>query len=316
MTISGFTMAKNAAKLYYPIKAVIESVLPLVDEFVVALGDCDADDNTLQEINSIGSSKIKIIHTVWDTQAFPHGTENAHQTDIAMKACTGDWLLYLQADEVIHEKYLDIIRKRCKELIDDERIDALLFQYIHFWGDYQHYAVAHGWHPLEIRMVRNKPDIHSFESARSFRRIPGFDGKSYRKKEGTHKLNVALVDAYVYHYGWVRPPSLMQTKSKSLETIHKGREWAEKEYATKSKAFDYGPLGRLPQFNGSHPAVMKSFIEKFNWAEELNYQTGPLPRRKLFKHERLKYRLLNILEQNLLGGKEIFTYTNWRLIDV
>lgn len=314
MTISGFTMARNAAKLYYPIRQTIESILPLVDEFVVALGKGDADDTTLQEINAIGSSKIKIIHTVWDTVAFPNGTENAHQTDIAMKACSGDWLFYLQADEVVHEKYLDIIHQRCQQLNDDKRIEALLFRYLHFWGDYQHYAVAHGWHPWEIRMVRNRPDIHSFESARSFRRIPGFDGKSYRQKTGAYKLNVAPVEAFIYHYGWVRPPSLMQAKSKSLHSIHKGKAVAEKEFAQQSPLFDYGPLGRLPVFTGTHPAVMKPVIDRFNWAELLNYQKHPLPNRKLFKHERWKYRLLNLLEQNLLGGREVFTYQNWNLV--
>ncbi|MBL0310451.1 MAG: hypothetical protein IPP77_12480 [Bacteroidetes bacterium] len=316
MTISGFTMVKNAAKLYYPIKAVIQSVLPIVDEFVVALGDGDPDDTTLQEINSIGSSKIKIIHTKWDIQSFPNGMENAHQTDIAMKSCTGDWLFYLQADEVVHEKYLDTIYKRCSDLKDDERVEGLLFNYLHFWGDYQHYAVAHGWYPYEIRIVRNKPDIHSFESAQSFRRIPTFDGKSYRQKNGAYKLNVAPVDAYIYHYGWVRPPHLMQAKSKSLETIHKGSEWVENKYGKKSKVFDYGPLGRLPVFKGTHPEVMKSFIEQFDWAGQLNYKEFPLPKRSLFKHERLKYRCLNIFEQNLMGGKQIFSYQNWNLMNV
>jgi len=66
MKISGFKMVKNATKLYFPIKQSILSILPIVDEFVVALGDCDEDDTTLQEIESIGSDKIKIVHTVWD----------------------------------------------------------------------------------------------------------------------------------------------------------------------------------------------------------------------------------------------------------
>ncbi|MEM1218384.1 MAG: hypothetical protein AAGH79_05710, partial [Bacteroidota bacterium] len=66
MKISGFTMGKNTGKLYYPIKEAIESVLPIVDEFVVALGDSDPDDPTEDLIQSIQSDKIKIIRTVWD----------------------------------------------------------------------------------------------------------------------------------------------------------------------------------------------------------------------------------------------------------
>ena len=41
MKISGFSMGKNALKLYYPMRQSVESILPLVDEFIVALGDSD-----------------------------------------------------------------------------------------------------------------------------------------------------------------------------------------------------------------------------------------------------------------------------------
>jgi len=39
MTISGFSFVRNAISLDYPIAEAIRSVLPLVDEFVVACGD-------------------------------------------------------------------------------------------------------------------------------------------------------------------------------------------------------------------------------------------------------------------------------------
>ena len=110
--ISGFSMVRNATKLYYPVKASIESILPIVDEFVIALGKGDADDHTLEEIQKIQSDKIKIIHTEWDLEKYPGGAEYAHQTDIAKQHCKGDWLFYLQSDEVIHEKYLDPIKKK------------------------------------------------------------------------------------------------------------------------------------------------------------------------------------------------------------
>jgi len=188
MTISGFTMVRNATKLYYPIKQAISSILPLVDEFVVALGDCDSDDRTFEEIRSIGSDKIRIIHTVWDLDKYPRGMEHAHQTDIAKAACKGDWLFYLQSDEVVHEEDLPRIRRRCEELLDEPEVEGILFKYRHFWGDYDHYITSHAWYANEIRIVRNQKDIHSWESAQSFRRIPEFDGLHYREKKGTFKL--------------------------------------------------------------------------------------------------------------------------------
>ncbi len=308
-------MVKNADKLYYPIKQSILSILPIVDEFIVALGDCDPDDNTQSIIESIDSSKVKIVHTVWDLKKYPNGTENAHQTDIAKKHCTGDWLFYLQADEVIHEKYLPVIKQRCEELLKDKEVEGLLFSYRHFWGDYNHYVDSHGWYPHEIRIIRNNKDIHSWESAQSFRRIPDFDETNYRQQNGTAKLKVAKVAAEVFHYGWVRPPALMQSKKKSLDTIHKGTEKAEQLYKSRTTDFNYGPLKKTPVFKGTHPSVMKESIDNFNWANELDYTGTRYPTKPSHKHEVLKNRILTFLEKTFLGGKQIGGFKNYVLLN-
>ncbi|MFC2138029.1 hypothetical protein ACFLTE_07645 [Bacteroidota bacterium] len=315
MKISGFSMGKNVSKLYYPVKESVESILPIVDEFVYALGDSDEDDTTKEQLLSIKSDKIKIIDTVWDIDKYPRGMEHAHQTDIAMKACTGDWLFYVQADEVIHEKYLPIIKNRCEELLDDKEIEGLLFKYIHFWGDYNHYHISHGWYKNEIRIVRNLPDMHSWESAQSFRRIPNFDGISYRKKEGSQKLNVTRIDASVYHYGWVRPPELMKKKSKAININHRGVaavEAQEEEMRKKFIEFDYGPLNRLPRFKGTHPKVMEEKIKDFNWQDQLQYKGRKKSNTTTHKHERFKYKMITILER--IVGRPLFEFNNYILL--
>jgi glycosyltransferase involved in cell wall biosynthesis len=311
MKISGFSMVKNAEKLYYPVREMILSALPLVDEFVIAIGDCEPDDNTRALVSSIKDPKVMIVDTEWNLAKYPRGMENAHQTDIAKSHCSGDWLLYLQADEVIHEEDIPKIREACEALLHDPHIEGLLFKYRHFWGDYDHFHYSHSWYKKEIRVVRNDPEIHSWESAQSFRRIPGFDGVNYRQQEGTFKLHVAEIDAWIYHYGWVRPPILMQKKTKALDTIHKGAEKVQ-EMAQKSHYdFDYGPLSRLTSFAGTHPAVMKEWIAKFNWKDELQY-TGSVPEyRRKHKHEKLKYRLLTWLENHLLGGRTVGGFRNY-----
>ncbi len=307
-------MGKNANKLYYPIKQVIESILPICDEFIVALGDNDSDDRSREEILSIGSDKIKIIDTVWDIDKYPRGMENAHQTDIAKANCSGDWLFYLQADEVVHEKDLPIIKKRCEELMHDKEVEGLLFRYYHFWGDYQHYHNSHKWYKNEIRIIRNHPDIHSWESAQSFRKIPTFDGLNYRRQENTYKLKVARVDAHIYHYGWVRPPELMRTKTKALDTIHKGKDWVKNAKEHQVDFYDYGPLSMVQKFTGSHPAVMKDWINSFYWEKQLQKDGKPALNRKRHKHEQLKYRLLSWIENNILGGRTIGGFKNYQLL--
>lgn len=307
-------MVRNAAKLYYPIREVIESVLPICDEFVVALGNCDPDDTTREEILAIGSDKIIIKDTVWDIEKYPNGTENAHQTDIAKSFCTGDWLLHLQADELIHEKYHAEILSACKKYLDDRRVDGFLFHYKHFFGDYDHFIASHAWYPYEIRIVRNDPEIHSFQSAQTFRRIPNFDGKSYRRKEGSKKLNVVKLNAYVYHYGWVRPPEAMQSKSRALDTVHKGEKRVAEIYSERPTEFDYGCLAGLPRFRGTHPAPIRAKAENCTWKSKLHYEKGYRPQRAPMKHETPKYRFISFLEKYFCFGHHIFGYSNWKIV--
>lgn len=310
MIISGFSMAKNADKLGYPIKEAILSILPLVDEFIIAVGDCDEEDKTRELIESINSEKIKIIDTVWDLEKYPRGMEHGHQTDIAKKQCRGDWLFYVQADEIIHEDDLPIIRKKCIDLLDDREVEGLLFKYIHFWGDYDHYHYSHNWYKNEIRIIRNDPDIHSWESAQSFRRIPDFDGVNYRQQKGTFKLKVAKADAYIYHYGWVRPPGIMRAKSKAFTRIHHGEQKAREHEIKNQPVFEYGDLSRLRIFTHNHPAVMHERIKRFDWADQLQNDSANRPK---FKHEKFRYRLVTFFE-NKIFHRPLFDFANYILL--
>lgn len=315
MKISGFTFTRNVSKLYYPIKESILSILPICDEFVIAIGKGDEDDNTRELIESIQSPKIKIIDTEWDLEKYPNGMEYAHQTDIAKSHCSGDWLFYIQADEVVHEKYLPIIQSRCEELLSEPRVEGLLFAYKHFFADYDHFINHHGWYQNEVRIIRNLPDIHSFGDAQSFRKILNFDGLNYRTKD-SYPIQVAKVEAKIYHYGWVRPPSYMQSKKKAMDSAYKSSEKVEEIYKDQGETFDYGPLKHLPKFKGTHPAVMKEKMKDFHWGKELNYTNMKRPKRPKFKHEKLKYRFISFLERSLNGGKHYFPFKNWVLIKV
>lgn len=313
MKISGFSFVRNGVKLYYPVAESIRSILPICEEFVVAVGKGDEDDATRRIIEGIGDPKIKIIDTVWDETHFDRGIVNAIQTDIAKEACTGDWLFYLQADEVVHEKYLPVIEARCRGLLERPEVEGLLFAYKHFWGDYRHFHGGHGWYPFEIRIIRNLPGIHSYQSAQSFRHFEPYEHP--RQPHGTRKLRVAAVDAEIYHYGWVRPPHLMQVKRRALDTVHWGSKRAAEYYEKAPKVFDYGPLDRLAVFDGIHPAVMKERIAGMGWQDKLQERGSPNPYREPHKHERMKYRFLTFIETRLLGGRRIGTFKNYVLLD-
>jgi hypothetical protein len=314
MKISGFSFVKNGIKLYYPVVQSVKSILPIVDEFVIAIGKGDADDPTREKIAEIGDSKIKIIDTIWEEKYFKKGVINAMQTNIAKAACTGDWLFYLQADEVVHEKYLPVIQARCQELLNHNQVEGLLFRYKHFWGDYNHYHGGHGWYPYEIRVIRNLPDIYSWQSAQSFRRFDYYDNP--RQESGHHKLNVAKVGAEIFHYGWVRPPHLMQNKRRALDSVHWGIKRAKDYYEKAPSEFDYGPLNFLNEFKETHPAVMEQWIAQMNWQNKLQYTGKPNRYREPHKHERWKYRMLSFIEKHLNKGEQIGGFRNYKLLKI
>ena len=69
MKVSGFTFIRNAIIYDYPVVESIKSILPLCDEFIVAVGN--SEDQTRLLIESISDSKIKIIDTIIQKCNFP-----------------------------------------------------------------------------------------------------------------------------------------------------------------------------------------------------------------------------------------------------
>ncbi len=276
MKVSGFTFVRNAIDLYYPVVESIRSALPLCDEFVIAAGD--STDGTTELLRSIDDPRIKIIETVWDREKFVGGATNAQQTNIALAACTGDWALYLQADEVLHEDDYDALRRRMETHLHDRRVDGFLFEYRHFFADYDHYMDCHPWYRREVRLIRNHVGIQSWHSAQGFRR-------------GRNKIQVVPGDARMLHYGWVRPPLQMSDKSRALATVHFGAEEASKKHPP--GAYDYGQLHGRVRFEGPHPAVMRERIAAADW------DVQPTDTRR--RHDEPADRIRSWIENEILG---------------
>jgi glycosyltransferase involved in cell wall biosynthesis len=264
MKISGFTFIRNGVELDYPFIESITSVLPAVDEMVIVVGDCS--DGTKEKILALQDPKIRIINTVWDESLRKGGEILAQQTNIALDHITGDWGFYIQGDEVIHEKYLEIVRSALQKWNDHPEVEGLLFHYHHFYGSYEYIGTSRKWYRREIRIVRNDPSIRSYKDAQGFRK----NGK---------KLQVKAVDAYIYHYGWVRDPKAQLKKNVSFNKYWHDDEWiAEHVDAT---SFDYDLLESLDRFEGTHPAVMKDRIVSKNW----KFSYDPSKKRMSFKEK-------------------------------
>ncbi len=289
MKVSGFTFVRNAVKFDYPVVEAITSILPLCDEFVVCVGA--SDDDTLDLIQNIASDKIKIIHSVWDDSLREGGRVLAIETDKAFDAVSADadWAFYIQADEIVHEQYLPVIKQAMEQHKDDKSVEGLLFNYTHFYGSYDYIGASRLWYRHEIRVIRNDKNIRSYRDAQGFRK-------------NDQKLNVKPVKAYIYHYGWVRPPKSMQAKMRQFHALYHDDSWVENRMAG-AEEFDYSQIDKVAHFTGSHPAVMTERILRKNWKFD-----GDPTKNKM----KWKYKILHFIEN--ITGKRLFEYKNYKII--
>jgi glycosyltransferase involved in cell wall biosynthesis len=277
MRVSGFTFLRNAYSLGYPFIQSIKSILPIVDEFVIALGPCSDETETM--INDIGSPKIRILHTQWNenmrTDVKLKGFAYGQQKSIALFNCTGDWAFYLEADEIIHEDDLPAIRTVMKNNLENKRIEALIFDYIHFYGNRNTYAWSPGWYRTAPRILRNN--------------IPAWAPKGLfftvmkNHKKGRYP-RAAYAGARIYHYGWVRSESQMRLKSHQVQ----------KYWSNNIRDVNYTDIDGLilREFKGEHPKLVQE------WLPEADGIFRADPHHKLTGKE-LKHRIALVIEKIL-----------------
>lgn len=275
MKVSGFTFLRNGQRLGYPFVASIRSVLPIVDEFVVALGP--SEDDTEAILRGMNDPKIRVIPTTWNerirsdysVKGFVYG----QQKSMALFNCTGDWAFYLEADEVVHEDDLPRIQAAMRRYLEDDRVEALAFDYLHFYGNANTVAWSPAWYRSEARILRNT--------------IPawGPEGLFFVILE-THKRGryprAARAGATIYHYGWIRSETQMNLKKADVV-----RFWQ----SAPPKPHDYGRVDAavLRPFTGTHPKAVRE------WLPPAQGLFAPNPDHRLTRREK-KHRLMLKLE--------------------
>lgn len=289
MKVAGFTFIRNAVQFDYPIIEAITSVLPLCDEFIVAVGQ--SDDDTLALIEAIPSDKIRVVHTVWDDSARGGGRVLALETDKALAAVSPDidWAFYIQGDEVLHEQYIPVVREAMQTYLSDPTVEGLLFNYLHFYGSYSYVGDSRRWYRREIRVIRNTGHVASYKDAQGFRTRDG------------RKLRVKPIDAFIYHYGWVKPPETQKKRLRNANYFWNTADTIDKAHASVD-AFDYSQIDSLAPFTGTHPAVMQPRVDRLNWP--FTFDTSQ-------KRYSPRVRLLTFIEK--LTGWRIGEYKNYKL---
>lgn len=289
MKVTGITFIRNAVRYDYPVVEAINSVLPVCDEFIVALGK--SEDETQELIERINSPKIRILHTEWDDTLREGGRVLATETDKAFDAVSDDtdWVFYIQGDEVFHENGIDRVRSAMEFYLPNEKILGLVFNYLHFYGSYDYVGDSRAWYRREVRIIRNDKRIRSYRDAQGFR----LNGRPLPSK---------LVPVNMHHYGWVKPPEIQQVKQETFNKLWHDDNWIQSNIPDVEE-FDYGDIDSLKRFEGTHPKVMQPRIKAMNW-----YFTFDPTRKKMS----FRKRVLHLVER--MTGVRLGEFRNYRLV--
>jgi glycosyltransferase involved in cell wall biosynthesis len=243
MKISAFTFIKNGQILGYPFLQSIRSILSIVDEFVINVGE--SEDNTLEMIHSIKDKKIRIIESKWNDGMRDRGYVYGQQKMIAQFNCTGDWVFYIEGDEVYHEKDLIQIKKTMEKYLSDSNVEALAFGFNHFYGNANTLIDSPGWYRSEVRIIKN--------SIRSYAPDGLFWLVLDSNKKGRYP-RAKIIGASCYHYGWVRSENQMNLKSIKVQ----------KYWGGDPLLIDYSQMDQsiLKEFKGLHPEIIKDWLPK------------------------------------------------------
>ncbi len=300
MKISACTYVRNGFQFVYPFIQTIQSILPIVDEIVVVVGD--SNDGTREAIDQLGSAKISIVDTVWDLNLRTGGKLFAQQSNIGLDHATGDWVIPIQVDEIIHEDDLQKLKEAILTYDKYPQVDGLLFPFLNFWGDYNHIQTGRQVHRFEIRAIRNNPLFRAYKDSQGFRNYTSLE--NYSAGEKGEKLKVVKIDVPVYHYFRVRSPKEMREKSVFFASFYKTDEEVEKEIP-EGVEFDYQKVDQVEQFKGTHPKVMAQTIARNNW----DFQYDPKKSQMSTRH-----RVLAFMEK--MTGWRIGEYKNYKLIKI
>lgn len=289
MKVSGITFIRNAILYDYPVVEAITSILPLCNEIIVALGRSEDDTEAL--IRGINSAKIKILHTQWNDSLRQGGRVLAEETNKAFDAVSGDsdWVFYIQGDEIFHEDGIGAAKKGMEQYLHDKKVQGLVFNYLHFYGSYDYVGDSRAWYRREVRIIRNDKRIRSYRDAQGFR----LDGKP---------LPAKLLPVTMYHYGWVKPPHIQQTKQQSFNRLWHDDSWMQINIPDVDE-FDYSDIDSLKRFYGTHPKVMLPRILAMNWHFSFD------PTRKKMS---VRKRFLHFIEK--LTGIRVGEFRNYRLV--
>lgn len=236
---------------------------------------------------------------MWDMNLRKGGKLFAQQSNLGLNSVTGDWIIHLQADEVIHESDILKLKEYIIKYSKDPKVEGLLFPFLNFRGDYQHIHTGRKAHRFEIRAFKFNKLIRSYKDSQGFRKYSSQG--NYENGEAGEKLNVVKIDIPIFHYNYVRPPKMMKVKSEFFSRFWDDDNTLKKKFGGMEE-FEYNEVDQLEIYSGTHPLSMHETIKKKDW--DFHYDPSKA-------NISLRHRILNKIES--MTGWRLGEFKNYKL---
>lgn len=256
--ISVVTIISNAIRLDYPFQPWLECNAPVASEIVINV-DSTCQDGTVELVRDLTHTleNVRILESPWNWENRVGGSELAIQSNLAIELCTQPWVLYIQADEVLHEQQHPLL----KATVESAPADVTVFNLprLYFWG-----------RPDTIRMD------WTHYLPRLFRRGSRSSSGDAMYTSGSGKPVPSKIS--LFHYSRMGDPAVISKRIATLDSLYHPQNTIQEtgpyDYALKSfDSFsseaepDVVP-GKFARYNGDHPAsIVRWFRARGVWDE-------------------------------------------------
>lgn len=249
MSISCTMVAFNCFHLDYPLEAAIRSALEVVDEVFVNEGN--SFDETKDLLVSLQEEFGKDV-VRFETRNWIHNRNwQQIERNYAIKQAACDWILILDADEMIHENDVSTI----KTLTETPHLNFIDFKVTHFYGLPKYVNTNPSWYSHHVRLGKKNTNY-------KFRNSPGgsccdiCSGKPLQPVHGRRASDIAYSGIQLWHYGWVRDARVMGIKTKKFNAWYSNDKKYFNGHLDEKVPFNYKmekSMHFLREFKGTHP---------------------------------------------------------------
>ena len=198
-TLGGSIFVHNGITQDYCIEESIKCLQEFCDEVVIM--DAGSTDGTRDLIYSLTNSKTYVLSVGNNEWLAQEGKwKLSHFTNMAISALGTDYNFNLQADEILHEKSYDAVRRAI-----ETDLEAFMCTRINLWGNPNTMLhVEHHRQPCSNQIIRlAKTQFRSYDDAESLS-VPCVYGDF-------------LNDIRIYHMGFVRKREIHPNKIRHMQ---------------------------------------------------------------------------------------------------